>query len=86
MHIAVSTGEKTRERKPEVEHIVYQAVSGYGGSISAEHGIGFEKREYLGYTRSVGEMELMRTLKATLDPRGILNRGRVLPWQTETAR
>ena len=86
VHIAVSTGEKTRERKPEVEHIVYQAVSGYGGSISAEHGIGFEKREYLGYTRSVGEMELMRTLKATLDPRGILNRGRVLPWQTETAR
>jgi FAD/FMN-containing dehydrogenase len=85
VHIAVVTGESTRKRKAEVEHIVYRAVSQYDGSISAEHGIGFEKRDFLGYTRSAGEMELMRTLKQTLDPRGILGRGRVLPWGDEDA-
>ncbi|MCK8438102.1 FAD-binding oxidoreductase [Streptomyces sp. D2-8] len=80
VHIAVVTGEATRERKSEVEHIVYQAVSSYGGSISAEHGIGFEKRDFLGYTRSPQEIDIMRALKKTFDPRGVLNRGRVLPW------
>ncbi len=77
VHIAVITGEKTRERKPLVEDIVYRNLRRYGGSISAEHGIGFEKRPYLGYSRSPEEIALMRTLKAALDPRGILNPGRV---------
>jgi FAD/FMN-containing dehydrogenase len=80
VHIAVVTGEQTRQRKAEVEHIVYGCVSRCSGSISAEHGIGFEKRPYLGYTRSPEEVSLMRSLKQLLDPAGILNRGRVLPW------
>lgn len=80
VHIAVVTGEQTRERKAEVEHIVYGCVSRCSGSISAEHGIGFEKQPYLGYTRSPEEVSLMHSLKALLDPSGILNRGRVLPW------
>lgn len=63
----------------EVEHIVYGCVSRCSGSISAEHGIGFEKQPYLGYTRSPEEVDLMHSLKALLDPAGILNRGRVLP-------
>ncbi|MBW4722008.1 FAD-binding oxidoreductase [Saccharothrix obliqua] len=85
VHIAVVTGETTRERKPEVEHIVYRLVTESGGSISAEHGVGFEKRSYLGYTRSADEIALMRRLKELLDPRGILNRDRMIPWGGENA-
>ena len=45
--------------------------------MSAEHGIGFEKRAHLGRSRSAEEIELMKALKRTLDPKGILNPGRV---------
>ena len=50
----------------------------YNGSVSAEHGIGLEKRKWLAITRSVAEIALMRTLKLALDPQGILNPGKVL--------
>jgi FAD/FMN-containing dehydrogenase len=60
-----------------VEQLVYEAVGAVGGSISAEHGIGVVKKEFLHFTRSDAELELMRSLKALLDPAGILNTGRV---------
>jgi FAD/FMN-containing dehydrogenase len=58
---------------------VYQPLRAIGGSISAEHGIGLEKREHLGISRTDAEIALMRTLKRALDPNGILNPGKVLP-------
>jgi len=63
---------------PIIEHTVYAAVRDWGGSISAEHGIGTAKREYLAYTRNPEEMGLMRRLKASLDPKNILNPGKIL--------
>ncbi|MBU6471435.1 MAG: FAD-binding oxidoreductase, partial [Alphaproteobacteria bacterium] len=48
-----------------------------GGSVSAEHGIGLEKRAYLSWSRSAEEIALMKTLKRTLDPKNILNPGKV---------
>lgn len=60
------------------EEIVYTPLKALGGSISAEHGIGLEKRDWLALCRSDAEIALMRTLKAAMDPRGILNPGKVL--------
>lgn len=57
---------------------VYAAVAAAGGSLSAEHGIGTVKRDFLHHSRSDEEIALMRALKTTLDPKGILNRSRVV--------
>jgi FAD/FMN-containing dehydrogenase len=57
--------------------IVYGALAGIG-SVSAEHGIGVLKKKWLGLSRQPDEIALMRMLKAALDPRGILNPGRVI--------
>jgi FAD/FMN-containing dehydrogenase len=63
----------------EVETIVYQPLASLGGSISAEHGIGLLKRDYLGYSRNQEEIKLMRMLKNMLDPKNLLNPGKVIP-------
>lgn len=63
----------------EADHIVFSSVAAYGGSISAEHGVGLLKRDFLHYTRSAEEIDLMRDIKAVFDPHGILNPGKVLP-------
>jgi FAD/FMN-containing dehydrogenase len=61
----------------EADHAVFDLVERHGGSISAEHGIGLIKKEYLAYSRSPGEIELMRTLKRAMDPDNILNPGKI---------
>jgi len=58
--------------------VVYGLVRDFGGTVSAEHGIGLLKRPYLGHSRTADEIALMRTLKRALDPKGILNPGKVL--------
>lgn len=58
--------------------IVYRPLKALGGSISAEHGIGLSKKAYLSYTRTFEEIALMKTLKKTLDPAGILNPGKII--------
>jgi len=62
----------------EIEETVYAAVGQWGGSISAEHGIGSLKREFLHHSRSPAELMLMRRIKSCLDPNDILNPGKVI--------
>jgi FAD/FMN-containing dehydrogenase len=66
-------------RWAEVNEAVHAIVTALGGSISAEHGIGVLKRDLLPGVKSEVELDLMRALKRTLDPQGILNPGKVLP-------
>ncbi len=61
----------------EVDHVMFELVKRYRGSISAEHGIGLLKKPYLGYTRSAEEIAAMRAIKRVMDPNGILNPGKV---------
>ncbi len=64
--------------QPAVNRIVHDAVHALNGSISAEHGIGQLKREELLRYKSPVEMALMRSLKQALDPRGLMNPGKIL--------
>jgi len=63
---------------PRANRIVHDLVMAYGGSISAEHGIGQQKRDELVRYKSSVELDLMRRVKAALDPAGLLNPGKVL--------
>ncbi|MCC6778815.1 MAG: FAD-binding oxidoreductase [Hyphomicrobiales bacterium] len=65
-------------RWDEVNSVVFEVVKKHGGSISAEHGIGVIKRDLLPKVKDPVAYDLMRTLKRTLDPKGILNPGKVL--------
>jgi D-lactate dehydrogenase (cytochrome) len=62
----------------DMNAVVFEVVKKYGGSISAEHGIGVIKRDILPSVKDPVAYDLMRTLKRTLDPNGILNPGKVL--------
>jgi len=77
LHLIPSVGDGSPEARRKVEEVVYGALEGRSGSVSAEHGIGLEKRRYLSSSRSETEIALMRRLKLALDPRGILNPGKV---------
>ncbi|RQR60861.1 FAD-binding oxidoreductase [Burkholderia sp. Bp9125] len=78
VHIGVSHAGPDAASEAELDEVVYAVVRAMGGSISAEHGIGVLKRPYLGHTRSEAEIAVMRRLKDALDPRHILNPGKVL--------
>lgn len=77
LHILVAPQPWSDEARHEVERLVYEPLASIGGSVSAEHGIGLEKRSWLHLSRSPEEIALMRTLKTALDPKGILNPGKI---------
>jgi FAD/FMN-containing dehydrogenase len=56
---------------------VFEIVQRYGGSVSAEHGVGLLKKDYLHYSRSVLEIQLMRQIKQAFDPANIMNPGKI---------
>lgn len=77
IHIIASIGSDDADQRHRFDDTLYKHLQRFGGSISAEHGIGIEKRPFLHYSRSPSELALMRTLKTALDPKQILNPDKV---------
>jgi FAD/FMN-containing dehydrogenase len=77
LHLGVAAGPPDGGARSAVEQAVYGPLRPIGGSVSAEHGIGLEKKPYLAWCRSGEEIDLMRMLKRNLDPNGILNPGKI---------
>lgn len=82
LHLIVGVGARDAETRHAVETTVYAPLAGGRGSISAEHGVGLQKRDYLQVSRSDAEIGLMRRLKRALDPKAILNPGKVFAPET----
>ena len=71
-------GETFYARCHAISPRLFERVRAHGGSISAEHGVGLLKRDFLGYSRSAAEIDIMRTVKRALDPNGVMNPGKLL--------
>ena len=78
LHLSVRVPPERPETYDVIERAVYELVGEYRGSISAEHGVGVSKREFLPHSRTAQEIAWMGRLKDTFDPKHILNRGRIL--------
>jgi len=77
LHVVVNVPSAEPQPQHAIDEAIYAIVRRYGGAVSAEHGIGLLKKDYLEFSRSPAEIGLMRTLKAALDPHNILNPGKV---------
>ena len=77
LHFNISVGDTSEATVKKIKSIVYEPLKNYNGAISAEHGVGLEKKPYLSLSRSDEEINLMRTLKKALDSKGILNPGKI---------
>ena len=80
LHFFVTPGESgDGAAQHEIcDGLVYRPLARLGGAVSAEHGIGLEKKRWLSVSRSPSEIELMKLLKRTLDPKNILSPGKVI--------
>ena len=78
IHFIIGKKENSPEIIEAVNEIIYANLAKNKGSVSAEHGIGLDKKAYLDTSRSEEEIHLMQVLKKALDPKGILNPGRII--------
>jgi len=79
VHLQSASGDSAyEEKKARISTLIYDLVAEFGGSFSAEHGIGSLKKEFLLRYKEDTDLQLMRGMKAMLDPANILNPGKVI--------
>ena len=78
LHFCWTSGSDDADEISQIKKIVYENLAPYNGSISAEHGIGLSKRDYLNLSRNSAEIDWMKRIKTLFDPLNILNPGRVI--------
>ncbi|XP_030053001.1 D-2-hydroxyglutarate dehydrogenase, mitochondrial isoform X2 [Microcaecilia unicolor] len=81
LHLNITADSYQQTLLNAIEPFVYEWTAKYQGSISAEHGLGFKKKQHIYYSKPDEAVELMQKVKAMLDPRGILNPYKTLPTQ-----
>ena len=79
VHLNIMAKERTKAIEKQIEPFIYERTQHYGGSISAEHGLGLMKAPYVGYSQPVSSIQLMKRIKTMFDPKGILNPYKYLP-------
>lgn len=77
IHLIVGKKSNTAELINKINEAVYEELQNVGGSISAEHGIGVHKKQYLKHSRTSEEIALMKTIKKAFDPMNLLNPGKI---------
>lgn len=77
LHIGIAPRPWTEENRHRAEELVYRPLAAIKGSVSAEHGIGLEKRAWLSISRTPEEIATMQVVKRALDPKGLLNPGKI---------
>ncbi len=78
LHVTIAGPRPIPELYETIAPLVYEGIKAMGGSFSAEHGIGLEKRTALAKHGDPGKLAMMRAVKAALDPAGLMNPGKVL--------
>merc|ERR1712151_118819 len=79
LHLNVTTPEYSKEVMELLEPWLQEETGKENGSVSAEHGLGFKKKDQIYFSKSKAAVEQMQILKATFDPKGILNPYKTIP-------
>jgi len=84
LHVMVVRAERfSKTEQAAIKEAVYRPLAQLRGSISAEHGIGVDKKEALSITRSAAEIMIMKRIKTALDPHALLNGGKIFDLENE---
>ncbi|GMG30074.1 unnamed protein product [[Candida] boidinii] len=73
LHLNVCVRRYSKEVEKCLEPFIYEWIQSHKGSISAEHGLGFQKKNYIAYSKSENELVLIKKIKSQFDPNGIMN-------------